>query len=182
MGSASAALTASFWELNISLFSSAISGPYYFFVQNLGMALSEGNIMMGGMLLFGSFGVTAIDGAFSSLISIIMQANEYIMFIDSAAYAEISIQIQLLCSMQIEIVGQLSNCKNDLSPLWHSCGYGPYKLFANFLLMFIQLFVRIIVRWCDICSVMPGFCENPITTSTVPSTVIINPSIFCIRL
>lgn len=167
---ASMALTSSFWELNINLFSLAISGPYYFFLENIGMAFAEGTIMGSSMLLFGSFGCNGISSSMSVLINILMQGCTYIEMIDPAAYAEIMIEYEMMVSLELEINTELSHCKNDFSPLWHSCGYGPYWKLSMFIYQFAFIFNRIILIWCDICSVMPDFCENPFTTTTVSST------------
>lgn len=168
---ASFALSGSFWELNISLFSIYISGPYYFFCQNLGMGSIEGSVILGSMLLYGSFGVTAIEASCNRLIEILLKAHKYIMYIDAVAYAEISIEIEILLSLQLEISGELSHCKNDLSPLWHSCGYGPLRKCGDFILLFIRLFVRIILIWCNICSADPGCCDISAISSTMSSVV-----------
>jgi len=167
---AALALSASFWELNIHLFSSAISGPYFFFLENIGMAFMQGSIMASGMLMFGSYGCSAIQGSSQMMIDVLLQANEYIMMIDAASYAEISIEIELLISLQLEFMGELSHCKHDLSPLWHSCGVGPYWKLSMFLFRFAFLLNRIIVIWCNICSAMPDICENPMSTSTMSTT------------
>lgn len=163
------ALSESWWTMNINLLNVAISGPYWFFFENIGCAFTEGSLMAGGMLLFGSHGCTVIESSMTMMINVLIQSCSYIEYICPSVYAEMMISMQFFYQLQNDIMAELSSCKSEFFSLAFTCG-PCYGKIAQFLWWFAYYFNWIIVSWCDICSVMPDFCIEPQTT-TSSSTV-----------
>lgn len=171
-----AAMTSSFFSLNLNLFVSTCYNTYNWFLLNylvvgteLGLINTALTVPFGLPLIVGGLcGKQSVIDALTTIINTLTQGNTYLAAVNSTAASAITPQITALTTLKTQIIAAMS-CANTWQTLVWSCTDPLYTLISQFCYQAATIMMQITTGWCTTVSNNPPSCVGA-TTVTTPST------------